>query len=217
MRVVCISDTHGGHEALGVLEGDVLIHAGDVEHLFAPDPQALEKVDAWFGRQRFDHVLVTGGNHDLSLEQRVRCGNPQPFQNAIFLQDSGLEIDGVRFYGSPWVPMLDGHAFFADDAALSAAWLKIPFDVDVLITHTPPLSTLDTSSQGLVLGCRHLAPRVQGIAPRLHCFGHVHAAYGSRVVGRTTFANASVVNSSFEVARSPFVFDLTPDGLTPVA
>ena len=31
MRLVVISDTHGDHEQLGVLDGDVLVHCGDAE------------------------------------------------------------------------------------------------------------------------------------------------------------------------------------------
>jgi len=216
MRVVVISDTHADHDALGVLEGDVLIHCGDVEHLFAPDPQALAKVDAWFGQQRFDQILVTGGNHDLGLERLVHAGISQPFQNATFLQDSGVVLQGVRFYGSPWVPKLIGHAFFADDAALQEAWAKIPDDTDVLITHTPPLDILDVSSSGLVLGCPHLQERLAYLRPKLHCFGHVHAASGARTLDGTTFVNAALVNRSFEITRPPFVFDLTEDGITPV-
>lgn len=214
MKIVVISDTHGGHEALGVLSGDVLIHCGDFEHLFALDARALAAVDAWFGKQRFEHILCIGGNHDLDLERRVGGGSEpseRPFRNAQYLQDSGFVYRGVRFHGAPWVPMLDGHAFFADDRALAAAWSRIPNDVDVLITHTPPAGILDESSTGLKLGCRHLSERLAALSPRLHCFGHVHASAGHRTIGGTTYVNASSVNSAFKVVHPPFTIEL-PDG-----
>jgi len=116
MKIVIISDTHGGHEKLGHLCGDVLIHCGDVEHLFRKDDRAIEKIDDWFGRQQFDHILCIGGNHDLTLERQVRAGT-QPFRNAVFLHDTDLVIDGVKFFGAPWVPNLENHAFFADARA----------------------------------------------------------------------------------------------------
>ena len=207
MRIVIISDTHGGHEELGDLCGDVLIHCGDVEHLFRKDDQAIEKIDDWFGRQQFDHVLCTGGNHDLTLERHVQAGK-QPFRNALFLHDTELVIDGIKFFGAPWVPHLEKHAFFADERALDEAWSRIPNDVDVLITHTPPAGVLDVSSRGATLGCKLLARRLKAVKPVLHCFGHVHASAGSRVRGGTTYVNASSVNSSFEITVAPFECDL---------
>jgi len=212
MKIVIISDTHGGHEDLGQLCGDVLIHCGDVEHLFRKDDRAIEKIDNWFGRQKFSHILCIGGNHDLTLEEQARDGT-QPFQNATFLHDAELVLDGVKFYGASWVPNLNNHAFFADERALDEAWSKIPDDVDVLITHTPPAGVLDVSSRGLALGCKHLAKRLKTLKPVLHCFGHVHASAGSRKRGGTTYVNASSVNSSFEIKVAPFEFDLLAKNL----
>jgi len=212
MKIVIISDTHGGHEELGPLCGDVLIHCGDVENLFKSDDRAIEKIDDWFGRQQFDHILCIGGNHDLALENRVDEG-AQPFQNAVFLHETELVINGVKFYGSSWVPDLRNHAFYADELALEEAWSNIPDDVDVLITHTPPAGVLDVSSRGDALGCRRLSRRLKKLKPVLHCFGHVHASAGSRVSGTTTYVNASSVNSSFEIAVAPYEFAFPSKGM----
>lgn len=208
MKIVIISDTHGKHEELGHLSGDVLIHCGDVENLFERDDHAIEKIDQWFGRQDFDHILCIGGNHDLALEQRVKS-RVQPFEHAVFLHDTTTVIEGVKFFGSSWVPKLNQHAFFADDKTLENAWAKIPDDVNVLITHTPPAGVLDVSSRGLELGCDHLAKHLSALSPMLHCFGHVHASAGSTQHNGTTFVNASSVNSNFKIAHAPFEFDPT--------
>ena len=80
MRLVVVSDTHERHEALGVLEGDVLVHCGDSQEAFGDDPRHVAALDAWFGRQRFDTILAVGGNHDFALEALAR-GNPQPFRH----------------------------------------------------------------------------------------------------------------------------------------
>ncbi|MFK7945701.1 MAG: metallophosphatase domain-containing protein [Paracoccaceae bacterium] len=210
MRVVVVSDTHGAHEDLGILEGDVLIHCGDHENLFTPNAGILDAIDDWFARQRFSLILCTGGNHDIELQRRVATGR-SPFRNAIYLQDEAVTFRGLKFWGAPWVPVLSGHAFFADDAMLAAAWAGIPEDVNVLITHTPPAGVLDVSSAGIALGCEHLAARLAQIRPMLHCFGHVHASAGTRRVAGTTFANATSVNSKYQIARPAWGIDL-PDG-----
>ena len=209
MRIVVVSDTHGQHEGLGVLEGDVLIHCGDFERAFVREDDILDRVDAWFARQRFDLILCTGGNHDFALQACVEAGR-DPFRHATLLQDNSVTYRGLSFHGSPWVPELSNFAYYADDADLRTAWAKIPQATDVLITHTPPAGVLDVSSRGLRLGCPHLAQRLQDLRPRLHCFGHVHASAGQRTEGPLTYVNASAVDSNFNLANAPHVFDLEP-------
>ena len=71
MRIVVTSDTHGKHNDLADLSGDVLIHCGDFCDGFKPDESDLERIDDWFGRQSFQHVLCTGGNHDFVAQNRL--------------------------------------------------------------------------------------------------------------------------------------------------
>jgi Icc-related predicted phosphoesterase len=207
MKISLISDTHNAHEKLGTLSGEVLIHCGDMLNLFSPDADELENIDDWFGRQDFDLILCTGGNHDLGLQRRAKTVT-NPFKNAVYLEDRSYVHEGIIFYGAPWTPELRGQAFFKDDAELGEKWSTIPADTDVLITHTPPAGVLDVSSRGLKLGCEHLAYALQRVSPRLHCFGHVHASSGVREVDGTQFVNASSVNSQFELVRSPYEITL---------
>ncbi|WP_120500635.1 metallophosphoesterase [Roseovarius sp. EL26] len=207
MKITIISDTHGGHKKLGELKGDVLVHCGDIGHLMKHDEDAIERIDTWFGQLQFNHILCIGGNHDLALEKFARNGK-LPFKNAVFLHDAEAMIDGVKFYGSSWVPNLRNHAFFADYQTLKAAWSKIPNDTDVLFTHTPPAGILDVSSRGQTLGCQHLAQRLNTLNLSLHCFGHVHASAGSLVCDGTTYVNACSVNSEFEIAARPYEYSL---------
>ena len=52
--------------------------------------------------------------------------------------DSGIEIEGIKFWGSPWSNQFGNWAFMADDITLyEQAWSKIPEDTQVLITHGP--------------------------------------------------------------------------------
>jgi len=209
MRLVIVSDTHGRHEELGVLEGDVLIHCGDAFNGFEPDERDVERLDRWFGRQRFDAILCVGGNHDFALEERAAQGM-RVLENAVLLVDAPFEYRGVLFYGSPWTPELIDWAFYLEPEDAEARWSKIPRETDVLITHSPPAGILDVNRSGKGCGCPHLAERVKAVKPALHCFGHVHASAGTLLRDGVRYINASMVNSQYRIARSPLVYDLTP-------
>ena len=153
-------------------------------------------------------ILCIGGNHDFRLQELVES-TTSPFKYAAYLQDSSYSFRGVKFYGAPWVPDLPGQAFDLHSQALFEKWRKIPDDTDVLITHTPPLGILDVPSRSNIsCGCAHLASRVFEVAPKLHCFGHVHHSSGQTTSNGITFMNASMVNSQYELAKAPYNFSI---------
>ncbi len=208
MRLVVISDTHGQHTQLGRLERDVLIHCGDFCDGFRKDPRDVEAIDAWFAEQEFERILCVGGNHDFAVEGRVAQGRPV-FENAVWLLDETHVHRGVKFFGSPWVPHLQGWAFYISDEGMRAKWSLIPDDTDVLISHTPPYGIMDQPrSRRVHCGCPHLLERVEAVKPRYHLFGHNHASAGVHEAGSTTFVNASVVDRGFDVARDPVVLEI---------
>ena len=202
LKLTIIGDTHMRHDELGTLKGDVLIHVGDMFDLFHRNADDLKRVDAWFAQQRFDLILCIAGNHDHVLEDRRRLPD-QPFANAVYLEDRAIEHKGVTFYGSPWVPDLHDHAFYADGDLLREKWSGIPVETDVVITHTPPAGILDQSSRGQMLGCPDLAERIARIAPKIHCFGHVHASGGACRRDGTRYINASCLNKEAGPLRRP--------------
>jgi hypothetical protein len=87
-------------------------------------------------------------------------------------------------------------------------WDMIPKDTDVLITHTPPINILDRNSRGRACGCPDLRQRLTDLKLRLHCFGHVHASAGTHQLNQTTYINASMVNSQYELVRMPHEVNL---------
>ncbi|UAJ09935.1 metallophosphatase domain-containing protein [Glacieibacterium megasporae] len=210
-RVTVISDTHCRHDEIDLPAGDLLIHCGDMFNLSSKAPQQLAAMDEWFGRQKFARILCTGGNHDRLLQAELQR-RPQPFRNAHVLKDEVVEFRGLKIFGAPWVPELRTHAFFKDRAGLTAAWAQVPADIDILITHTPPQGILDTSSRGRSCGCPSLADELKRIAPRVHCFGHVHAAAGRRQVGKTLYLNAASLDGDTGTMRAPVMFTLSATG-----
>lgn len=207
MRIVVISDTHNLHKGLGVLRGDVLIHCGDGLNGFTQSARDLDELDEWFGRQEFDRIFCIGGNHDFELEARVGR-RTRVLQNAEYLQDESRHYGGLTFYGAPWTPELEGWAFYLPYDAMRAKWELIPDQTDVLITHTPPMHVLDQNRHGRHCGCPELQRRLVDLKPRIHCFGHIHASAGTLDLRGTTFVNASMVNSQYELSRRPYQFDI---------
>jgi Icc-related predicted phosphoesterase len=208
-HVTVISDTHLMHESLRLSGGDLLIHCGDMFDLSRRKPSELRKLDSWFGKQPFDKIVCTGGNHDHILEQ-ARARNSQPFRNACYLEDEALQYRGLTIYGAPWLPGLPTHAFHKDRVGLANAWSRVPAGIDILVTHSPPKGILDKSSRGVSFGCPDLARELERISPRVHCFGHVHASAGQTKLGETLFINASSVQSGGTSMQRPISFTLSP-------
>lgn len=51
--------------------------------------------------------------------------------------------------------------------------------IDIMLTHGPPHGILDQTMSGAQVGCEHLRRAVERCRPRLHCFGHIHEAWGA--------------------------------------
>jgi Icc-related predicted phosphoesterase len=187
-----------------VPEGDILIHGGDItRHGSLED---VEDFDRWLKTLPHKHKIIICGNHDFCFQERAAEARAR-ITNAIYLEDSGCEIDGLTFYGSPWQPWFGGWAFnLPRGEELAKVWAKIPLGVDVLITHGPPEGILDRTHRGDFAGCRDLLARVYEVRPRLHVFGHIHEAAGRLDIDEMIFVNASTQMG----AGTGVVIDLEP-------
>ena len=188
MRVVCISDTHGRLHQLQVPDGDVVVHAGDLsEHGTHQEVEReLEALAALPHRWK----VVIAGNHDFALEEGGRHPVTIP-EGVTYLQDSGVTLDGVRFWGAPWTPYFGGWAFnVRRGPALAKVWARIPEDTDVLVTHGPPHGILD-AVRGELVGCADLLQALERVRPRLHVCGHIHESYGTRTRRGCIHVNAA--------------------------
>ena len=188
MRIVQLSDTHGKHHLLNNLpEGDVIVHCGD----FTEDGTEEEVLDFlnWFIDLPYSHKIFVTGNHDLCLWDADNIENLP--DNMHFLQDKGITIDGVQFFG----------------IAYNHPTGIIPDNIDVLVTHEPPLGIMD-ETMGMNWGNPDILKRVSDIRPRYHLFGHAHEASGITQNRDTIFSNGSVLDDAGELSFLPKVFDI---------
>ncbi|WP_308873929.1 metallophosphoesterase family protein [Thiothrix subterranea] len=139
MNLTFISDTHSLHDRLPAIDaGDVLIHCGDFTGRGTLD-DTLNFAE-FMAAQPFTHKIVIAGNHDWCFEDKRRkiAEHILKEYGLIYLNDSGIEIDGVKFWGSPIQPEFCDWAFNRERGeAIRQHWDKIPADTDVLITHGP--------------------------------------------------------------------------------
>lgn len=208
MKIISISDTHGMHKGLILPAGDMIIHAGDIS-MKGDEPEILDFL-AWFRDLDFEHKIFIAGNHDFYFERAPDQAIQEIIPDGItYLNDSGIEIDNIKFWGSPITPWFFNWAFNRHRGQpIKAHWDQIPNDTDVLITHGPVFRTLDTTTTGEHVGCKDLYNKVHETKPKAHIFGHIHEAYGTVSASGIKFVNASVVNEKYQLINEPIAFEM---------
>ena len=206
-RVVCLSDTHS-RDGFPVPDGDVLVHAGD---LTDRGTQAeVVAANAWLGSLPHPHKVVVAGNHDFLFERQAALARSL-VTSAVYLEDSEVTVAKLRIWGSPWQPCFRDWAFnLPRGEKLREKWAQIPEGLDVLITHGPPIGTMDLTNTGESVGCEELRDRLAAMVrpPRLHVFGHIHEGYGVLRTAAMISANASICDVGYRPVNAPLVFDL---------
>ncbi len=209
-RIVCLSDTHNCNEQIAVPDGDILIHAGDATNRGSiPEISAFNE---WFGNLPHRYKIFVAGNHDWLFETNNSYARSLLSSKIIYLQDSFVEIEGLKIYGSPWQPRFFDWAFnLMRGEELAEKWKLIPNDTDILITHGPPHGILDEVPRQLWIentGCEELRKKVEQIRPKAHIFGHIHCGYGQKEDFGVKFINASNCDEEYNPSQPPIVFEL---------
>lgn len=226
IKVAAASDIHGDITRIDPRGIDVFILAGDI----FPTWRGRDR-EGWIEDQEIcieqefiplakkfpntDFVFVAG-NHDVigpTLDTSEWSGTP----NIHYLQDSGCTVKGLKFWGSPWCPPLNGiWAFEAIDAVQEEKFALIPKGLDVLITHTPPeCDEIDRCDIYDILTCKitrspHLGSRALYDAicrtqPK-YCFcGHVHTGdHKVTRIGATECFNVSMLDENYRLAYKQY-------------
>ena len=171
-------------------DGGVIL-AGDIYDKAIPSAEAVELFDEFLTRLAAlqIRVFIIAGNHDFCLRGASLEGLDD---NCHYLCNSGVLIEGVKFYG---VPM------FFEDAVTGRSeddFMNIPADTDVLVTHQPPEDILDLSDE-IHYGNPVLWQRVMQVCPKYHLFGHIHKAAGVETRNGTVFSNGAVLGEGYNL------------------
>lgn len=213
MRITVFSDIHGQFNSkkfnkhLRDNSGDILIFSGDLQLNNSDDGS---KFIDWLHKQPFDLKIMTFGNHDGNWKYTSEYANP--FKDIIILNNTYIDINGVRIFGSPHSVEYGKWWFMMKDELLADLWKKIPNDTNILITHSPPFGILDQTIDGFTTGSRTLSERISELHDlRYHIFGHIHEAYGTRELMGICFINASTLDEKYRLANPVIRFDYEGD------
>ena len=197
MKILHISDTHGAHRRMGKLpNADVLVHSGDFT-MTGSEAEAIEFMN-WFCDLPHKHKIFICGNHDECLYGANIDGLDG---NVHYLYNSGVEIEGIKFYG---IPLFMGDSMFGKQ---NRFYEKIPGGTDVLITHCPPYRILDFDLDHN-WGSEELLAAVTKLSPQAHLFGHIHKSHGIERIGSTIFSKAAIMNEDYTILQSPNLIEI---------
>lgn len=232
MRVVLTSDLHGNLPEIP--KCDLLIVAGDVApdyiRTYSRGTASRAQVEKghlgqsswlqddfadWLNEVPAEKVIGIAGNHDFVFEKPSLIPDNLRW---TYLRDSLTVVDGLRVWGTPWVPNLPFWAFYASDNALAERASGIPARLDFLVSHGPPLGYLDDVAAGSKRGnwkAEHvgdywLTQNLERIDATYLVCGHIHEGYGKAEVPETgtQVFNVSHVDVNYAPINPVVVLDL---------
>ncbi|KAL9027800.1 MAG: hypothetical protein Q9196_003733 [Gyalolechia fulgens] len=138
------------------------------------------------GKRRFHRNL----SEDLEVVRNIWTGGEAKNAGIVYLEEGMRTFtlrNGASFtiYTSPYQPEFCDWAFpyERDEDRFNPPNAKNPIpswpDIDILLTHGPPMGIRDMTFTGETVGCEHLLRAVKRCRPRLHCFGHIHEGWGA--------------------------------------
>ena len=207
MKIWHFGDSHSYHELLVVPKDiDLVIFSGDCSNPrdIYKNEQEVKAFIKWFSELPIQHKIFVAGNHDGSIEKKLITESDFNSNLIHYLENSSVEIEGFKIYGSPYTPSFNNWFFMKARHKLFETWEAIPEDTDILIVHGPPKGILDLSynREGVLefCGCSALKKRVLKLNLKLMCFGHIHnnediinAGIIKLSILDTVFSNGSVI------------------------
>lgn len=210
IKICIISDTHNKHKYLRHLpEADVIIHCGNITSV-GREHEIRDFMKWYSALDKFKYKIFIAGNHDFLFEENNFLAKNLVPKNVIYLEDSGIEIDGIYFWGTPVSKPFNNWAFNRPEEKLLLHWQAVPDNTDVLITHTPPYTIMDwvdwnRSHEGSPTLYKEVFDRIK---PKVHCFGNIHGGYGIKTMDGITFINASNLDDDYMCVNDPIVVEI---------
>lgn len=225
MKVCAISDMHGKLN-FDIEKCDILCICGDIMPLniqtyHDAGIKWLKKTFIpWCEKQPCDKVFLIAGNHDFvferypaEIEELFKDNDKVTYlcdSEATYTKETDDEYKEIRIYGTPWCHQFYNWAFMTSDVELEKIYNKIPYKVDILMTHDCPHGTGDVILQDVPwktdshIGCIPLGEAVDSKKPTIMFTGHLHSVTKEpQKRGETTVINVSVVNEEYERVYEP--------------
>ena len=203
-RIVCISDTHCAE--IDVPDGDILLHAGDLTYMGKPDE--LRVVMDWLSSLPHKHKIFIAGNHDFSFQLSPLLMKQFIPENLIYLEDSVVEVEGIKIFGSPWVKQFYDWAFmYPADEDRWQRFDKIAAGSHIILTHGPRYGILDTNlaDYDYRCGCELLGNFVDRVGAQMLVHGHLHDSHGVKKFQDFLVVNAAI---GYYQEHEPIVVDV---------
>ena len=224
MKLFVTSDLHGKIEGLDPQGADLVLMAGDIAPIHSLDAFGICRQAEWVSDcfcawcRKYPDVQFRfiPGNHDWFATDRNLLSEIRWPDNARMLVDEADEVCGLKLYGTPWVPYINGCWAFetTDDSQLDEHFSLIPDGLDILLTHAPPRlprQKIDVSLQwnSPHFGSPALTKSIKRAKPCYVFCGHIHTGDHRPIPlrhsnGRLTMVrNVSRIDENYEIAFPP--------------
>ena len=212
MKIAATSDLHG-HLPWIPFGVEMILIAGDI----CPDLRSGEQLEwldryfrPWLEKQEARWIVGIAGNHDFVFEKMKRQID-ELYLPWIYLQDEEVELEGIRIWGSPWVPNLIRWAFYMEETDARKYYSQIPSDLDILVSHGPPFRHCDLTVPrygALHAGSPELEAEMTRLDAKLLLCGHIHEGFGSSTHPcGTEIWNVSHNTENYMPTRKPVIFE----------
>ena len=183
MRIFHFSDSHGYHDLLDIpSDVDAVICSGDCSNVRSPyeNEHEVRGFVEWFSKIKVGYKIYVAGNHDTSIEKRLITRDYFATNGIIYLENESIEIDGIKFYGTPYTPYFQDWAFMKKRNKMQQVWDSVPNNTNVLIAHCAPKGMLDLrpstqkKNQFELVGCESMRDMIYEKRIKYILFGHIH-------------------------------------------
>lgn len=213
MRLCFTSDFHG--YLPNIEDCQILCICGDIEpvwnHSYEYHANWLNTIfREWCNeiKKRNIEIITISGNHSLIYEKAKHLIPKLP---VYYLENSGIELNGMKIWGSPYSTQFGQWAFMDTDARLQQYWEKIPNDTNILLTHGPAYGILDWSRFGHEhTGSKTLLNKIESLKElKIFHSGHIHSEYGIMKYNNITCINGSYLDDYYKIKNKPHYLEIT--------
>ena len=218
MRIACISDMHSNFK-FKVQPCDLLLIAGDIcpayhDKLLSISLQydfLKNKFYKWLSKQPVKECVFVFGNHDWIGDFKP-LDIPKLPDNCHYLEDSSIEIMGMKIYGTPVQLPFNDWAFNRREQVIKMHWDQIPIGLDILLLHSPPYGILDETNhpnhKTVHIGSLSLKEKIEEVRPQIVVFGHNHGEHGIKEIDGITYINASLIDENYDMVKEPIYLEI---------